>query len=90
MGCPGGGNPIGGQNVKLLLTQEFLGGSGLSGPTALALAASLVVNICPILGSIVPIWAVIVSIATAALIWLSARFNTSVNWAIVAMGGVTG
>ena len=90
MGCPGGGNPIGGQKVKLLPTPGFWGGSGLSGPAALALAALLVVNICPILGSIMPTWAVIVLVATAILIWLSVIFNTLVNCVIVAIGGVTG
>ena len=34
-----------------------MGGSGLSGPAALAAAASSVVNIRPVFGSMVPIWA---------------------------------
>ena len=57
-----------------------MGGSGLSGPAALAAAASSVVNIRPVFGSMVPIWAVTASVITAVLIW-------SVNRAI---GGVTG
>ena len=57
-----------------------MGGLGLSGPAALAAAASSVVNIRPVFGSMVPIWAVTASVITAVLIW-------SVNWAT---GGVTG
>ena len=67
-GCPGGGNPIAGQNEKLQPTHGCLGGSGTSGPAALAWAASFVVNICPILGSILPTWVVMASVVIVVLI----------------------
>ena len=57
-----------------------MGGSGLSGPAALTAAASSVVNIRPVFGSIVPICATGASVMTAVLICSVIR----------ATGGVTG
>ena len=68
-GCPAGGKPLGCRRLKVLLIQGWVGGSGWSGPAALALAASSVVNIRPVFGSMVPIWAVTASVITAVLIW---------------------
>ena len=50
------------------LTQGCLGGSGWSGPAALAQAASSVVNMCPVVGFILPTWAAIASAVSVALI----------------------
>ena len=66
---PGGGNPNGGQKLKVRRTHGWEGGSGRSGPAACAAAASSVVNILPVFGSIVLICVVAASVITVVLIW---------------------